>query len=446
MKKPVRLSLMLCAAAIGVAGIGYAIEGGPAAPAHAEVMPGDVAVGYGGAGMAEAASLADRSVGSMRNRLAAGDAGWLHKEALALALMDRFGLSGDISDANEAAELLDSGLADAPDGSGPTLTRAALAMSFHDLDTAERMLDRFAIAAPRRTQHDRAVALALRGDIAMQRGELGRAQQLYAQAAQMNPALGSGMRVADRALWAGEPAEAARLSGKTLAAQRPEPWHFAKAALHRANIAYASGELDTAGRWIAAADDAFPGYWVAQTYAAQQRAATGAWDEGIADLERIARESGEPEVMDVLAGFLAHRGRTPEAARWSEQARVAWLGKLGEARDAYRLHAAEHFLDFGDASKALELAREEYGMRRSGEVAEVYASALTENGRPQDALKVLAAASKAGWRSVSLDLAYADAHRALGDDDAAARWEDRALELSPLALDPRRKLLRFGHY
>lgn len=446
MKKPVRLSLMLFAAAVGVAGIGYVIEGGPAPTAQAEVMPGDVAIGYGGAGMAEAASLADRSVQSMRNRLSEGDAGWLHKEALALALMNRFALSGDISDANEAAALLDSGLADAPDGSGPTLTRAALAMNFHDLETAERMLGRFATAAPRRTQHDRAVALALRGDIAMQRGDLRQAQGLYDQAAMMNPALGSGMRLADRALWAGQPEAAARLSGETLAAQRAEPWHFAKAALHRANIAYASGDLETAGRWIAAANDAFPGNWVAQTYAAQQRAAAGEWDEGIADLQRIARESGEPEVMDVLAGFFAHRGRPSEAARWSEQARAAWLGKLDEARDAYRLHAAEHFLDFGDEATALDLAREEYGMRQSGEVAEVYASALTENGRPEDALKVLRTASKAGWRSVSLDLAYADAHRALGDDDAAVRWEERALELSPLALDPRRKLLRFGHY
>lgn len=441
-----RWPITFAVAAIAVIGVGVAIDRNDGTDAAAAVMPSDIPLGYGDKGYRQMVASVDDTVRSRRNRLDASKGGWLHREALAIALMDRFALTGEMADMEEARDLLDTGLADAPVPSGPTLTRAALAMSLHDLSTTSRMIERFALAAPRRTSADRAVAEAFRGDVAMQRGELVRAKQHYEKAAVNSSGVGAGMRQADVALWSGNPPEAARLSEDTLANSRVQPWHFAKAALQRANIAYAAGDLETAGTWIDAANEAFPGFWVFEAYAAQNRASQGEWDEGIAQLEKLAQTTGEPDVIDLLAGMLAHGGRESEAAEWSSRAEIGWKKKLSEGRDAYRLHAAEHYLDFGDVGTALNLAREEYGKRRSGEVGEVYASALTANGRPRDALRVLKDTYRRGWRSVSLDLAHADAHRALGNEDEAERWEARSLELSPLALDPRRKLLRFGHY
>lgn len=452
-----RAGIGLLLAALAVIALGAWLQGEDEPSPRVALAATETGPRYGPASHGEAVAAAEALVKGGRARLAAAPEEWLHEEVLALALMQRGRLGGHIDDHHdhdhfhdhddfrEAGRLLDGALARVPDPAGPSLTRAALAISLHDLDTAERALARFARGiAP--SSKELAEAEALRGDIAFQGGNLAEAEAAYRQAARLDKPDRVGMRLANHALWSGDPDKAAELLENQIVSAPSTPFNYAQSALQRANIAYAQGDLPRAREWIDAANERFSGYWLGDVYAAQQDAAEGDIGGAIAKLSALAEQTGDPEVMDLLAGFLTHAGKHARAAQWAARSEAAWDEKLTKDRASYRLHAAEHHLDFGDPAKALPLAREEVAARPFGEAIEVYASALTATGAPTRALEWLDQAEDAGWRSVSLYMARAEALAALGREREARKATEAALALSPMAQDPMRKLLRFGHY
>ena len=440
-----RKLMLLPLAALAIAGTGYLIQQSND-EAYAAPIVEDLRPGYGPTNFATALASARDDVSHARSRLADGPDEWLRREMLALALMSEFRLSGDIGSLREARELLESGTAQAPEPSGPNLSSAALALSMHQLDRSASALDRFDFAAPRRNANDRAEAAAMRGDIAFQQGNLAAARASYEKADQLNGGLGSAMRLSNVMLWSGNAEQARREAEAAVKGAQLVPQNFARVALAMANLSYAQGDFERAGEWVAAAQDRFEGFWLVEAYAAQQRGAAGDMAGGIADLEALANRTGEPEVIDTLVGFLQHDGQDRRAAEWTRKAQAGWLKKLDEDRAAYRLHAAEHYLDFGDPAEALVLAREDFEKRPFGEVAEVYASAMIATGDVRGGLALLEQIDEAGWRAVSLDLARAEALTALGRADEAAEFVERARKINPDATEPMRKLVRFGHY
>ena len=436
MKKFAPLALL---AATIIIGTGYIVESSmePAQAATATRV-------HGPSTMSAAIADADTQVAAKRSLLAEADGEWLRGEVLAIALMERFRLTGELSDLTEARALLDSANEAAPRPSGPNLNRAPAALTLHDLAAAEQSLARFRETV---VQLPDAVAAAdaMAGDIAFQRGDLAAAERFF-ERSNGEGDIGSAARLANVALWRGEPGEARTMLTDALAQASTTPESYARSALQLANIAYARGDTDDAGHWVEEARDAFGGFWLADVYGAQQLGARGDWAGAIARLERIATESGDPEVMDLLAGFLRHDGADERAARWIRKADAAWAEKLASAPDAYRHHAAEHHLDFGDPAVALDLARVEVGKRPFGEAIEVYASALTATGNPREALRWLERAEARGFRSVSLDMARGEALDALNRSSDAERYYRRAEAINPAARGDLRKLLRFGHY
>ncbi len=440
-----RTAAALTIAVVALIGTGFLLDRGDVDTAYAAVAVEDIEHGFGAADFDAALADADAKVSRKRARMQAAPGQWLHQEILALALMERHRLGGDAADLEEAAGLLEDGLRLAPEPSGPSLSQAALALDWHDLESAQRALDRFdRSVAPH--PRDRAEALALHGDIAFQKGALSEASEWYRKTTDLRASTGGVMRQAQVALWSGDPDRAIRISETSIADRRSAPADFAMAALMLANLSYAKGDLARARDWIDAANSRFANYWLGETYLAQQIAAEGQVEEGIARLKAIADETGEPSVMDALTGFLLHAGRTEEAELWSARSARRWDALMKDHPDAYRLHAAEHHLDFGDPAKALELSRQEIAKRPFGEAIEVHASALIANARPAEALGWLERAEANGWQSVSLDLARAEALAELGRDSEAERFVARARSINPDALDPVRKLIRFGHF
>lgn len=400
---------------------------------------------FGPVSHAAAVQRADETVAGGRARLAAAPGEWLPQEVLALGLIERFRLTGNEADLTEAGRLLEAGLAAAPEPAGPSLSAAQHALMLHDLGTAQAALARFERTAVK-LPDEQAAAWALAGDIAFQRGNIGDAEQLYRQAHAFRQDFGSAARLANVALWRGEPAQAIALAEGALQDVRLTPQDRARAALLLADFSYAAGRLDDASMWVDRAEQAFTGFWLVEAYAAQQLAANGRIDAAIAALEDLAERTSEPEVIDTLAGLLRHAGRSEEASRWTRAATRLWDEKLESARDAYRLHAAEHHLDFGDPAIALALAQEEVAKRPFGEAIEVLASAYLANDRPQKALAWLERAERQGYRAVSLDMARGEVLEALGQPRQARQYYQRAAALNPDAAGDMRKLLRFGHY
>ena len=440
MKKSLGLA---AAAAIAILAGSIYSEGGTTAYA----APVDRMVAeYGPATYADARSAVERDVAEKRTRLRTAQDSWMARELLAKSLIDRFAYSQDIGDLQEAQLLLNSAMDLAPTPSGPNFTRATLAMQTHNLATAAQMLDREDAAEVPATRAERANHLDMRGDIAFQRGDLGGALAHYRSADDLSPGFGTKLRLAQHTLWTGNPAMARETAEKAFAAAKLDPPRFARMALLMANLSYAQGDIARAGEWVEKAAATIEGDWLVDTYVAQQHFAEGRRDLAITQLGDIAGRTGQPDVMDLLAGFLQSEGRDAEARRWIGRASNAWERKLAASPSAYRLHAAEHYLDFGDPERALELARAEVTARPQGEGIEVLASALIANDRPQAALQILDKALSDGWSSVSLHMARAEALQMTGQRRAATGAERDALALSPQAKSSLRKLIRFGHF
>ena len=436
-----RIPLLLAGAVAAVIVGGFALQSSRDPVPTAMAAP----LAYGPDSFRAELAAADTDVSGKRKWVEKFPGEWLREERFALSLLHRFALTGQKSDLETARRMLDAGLDRAPDPAGPALSRAQLALTEHDLDGAQDALDRYGRTVVKTPESD-AAATAIAGDIAFQRGDLAEALAQYRASRDLQPGFGADSRVGNALLWSGKAGEAAELTESAFRGESFAPIDHARASLMLANLAYARGDTDAAGEWVERAGKAFDGFWLVEAYEAQQLAANGEWDAAIAQMTQVAERSGQPEAMDTLAGFLRHRGRDAESAQWTRKADVAWDEKLAQSRAAYRLHAAEHHLDFGDPVRALELAREEVAARPFGEALEVLASSYIANDRPRDALAVLADAEKRGFRAVSLDMARSEALSMIGDEQGAARYLARARSINPQADGDLRTLLRFGHY
>ncbi len=369
---------------------------------------------------------------------------WLRSEVLARALIAHWRLAGDYRDLTEADRLLDQGLAQAPDPSGPALARAVLSVLVHRLDQAETALDRVGRSAMP-DPADTADATALRGDIALQRGQLREASQDFARALNIDHATGIGLRGAMLEAYRGDRAAAAQGLQAILALPRQQPVVLAEVMLQRANIAYMTGDWDGAGGWIGAAQRVFPGYWLGDAYAAQQFALAGRSGDAIRAYEIVARRTNRPEVQDALAHLLRLEGKGAESRAWAAKAAAGWEARARLFPEAVVHHQAEHEIAVGSASRALTFALADIAKRPQAPSLVLLARALLSAGRPGEALAALDRAAAQGWVSAGQQMARAEVLAALGrtSDSEAARAAAEAI--NPRAADPRTRLIWFGH-
>lgn len=406
--------------------------------------PATLVAGYGFRDYRAALSAADTTIDRARRQLAQKPGEWLREEALARALIARFRLTARYDDLAVADRLLDAGLSRAPDPAGPVQSRVNLSLLVHRLPEAEVALARmrrWAVPFPA----EKADVLAFSGDIAQQRGFPQQALRTYAQAEALAPGGGIELRQAVLLGKTGERDEAKRRVEALLARRLQAPRGLAELALQRAQLSYAEGDWDDAGRWVAAADKLFPGYWFTQAYVAQQLALTGKKDEAARLYAAAADASGSPEVMDALAQLLRLEGRRDESLAWWTKADAVWRRRLALFPEAAALHAAEHALIGGRPQEALALATGDVARRPHGQTIAVLARALILAGRPAQAIVELDRAEKQGWVSAGLLMLRSEAAAATGDGEASDEARRRAEAINPRAADPRTRLIWFGH-
>ena len=431
-------------AAILVIGIGAAWDRLPGYDDRRSLDPANLRAGFGPANYAAARTRAESNLVGARETYAYAPDEWLRGEVLARALIARWRLSGDYADLAEADRVLDRGLAQTPDPAGPVLSRALLSVLLHRLDQADVALARAARAVvpdPAET----ADAAALRGDVAVQRGRLDQAHLDFEGARGIDKSTGIGLRGAMLAAYRGDRNQAAHAIEALLARPRQQPAVLAELMLQRANIAYWGGEWDEAGRWVGAAQRIFPGYWLADVYAAQQFAIAGRTQDAIRAYAIVARRTGRPEVQDALAHLLRLQGQGAESRAWAAKAAAGWDSRARLFPEAVIHHQAEHELVVGSASRALPFAQADAAQRPQAPNLVLLARALLSAGRPGEALAALDRADAQGWVSAGQQLARAEVLAALGrtSDSEAARAKAQAI--NPRAADPRTRLIWFGH-
>lgn len=406
--------------------------------------PATIRPGFGPRTFAEARAAAEAKVVGARESYVAAPGEWLRGEVLAGALIGRWRLEGDYADLVEAGRLLDDGVSQTPDPGGPVLTQATLAVLVHKLNLADVALARFSRSvAPETGELSDAAALA--GDMALQRGQLETAEAHYARAARITDTGGIKLR---RAVLAGHRGDRDRASlglEQLLARPLQPPVALAELALQRTNLAYAEGDWESAAAWIAAANRFYPGYWLAEAYAAQGEALAGRPANAIRAYRAIATRTGRPEVMDALAHLLRLEGQGKASRAWAAKAQTGWARRAALLPEAANQHYAEHELAVGSATKALALAQADVAKRPGPPGIALLVRALLASGRPKEALQWLDRVEASGWVSAGMLMLRAEAFAALGDSDASDVARDKALAINPRAADPAARLVWFGH-
>ena len=433
------LLAVLLAIAVG-AGVDRWRESGEVAQAD----PAGLRPGFGPTGFAESLASTQQRVAAARENVALISGEWLREEGLAAALLARFRLTGDYRDLAEADAVLTAAMARVPDPAGPVLSRAMFEVLVHRLDRADAALARFArSAAP--DDNERADAAALAGDIALQRGQSAAASGFYARAARMAPSPGIALRRAVLAARRGERAQAGQALEALLAAPRQPPALLGELALQRASLAYAVGDWDGAAQWVTGSNRVYPGYWLAEAYAAQSEALAGRTGTAIRALTAIAKRTGRPEVMDALAHLLRLEGRGAASRAWAAKAAAGWEARAALFPEAAIQHRAEHELAVGSVARALALAEADVAARPGPQGIALLARALVLSGRPRVALRWLDKSRDAGFVGAGALMLRADAEAALGNATASQAARDAALAINPRAGDPAARLIWFGH-
>lgn len=402
--------------------------------------------GYGPDTYEEVLNRASLSVAFNLEKVSKGEDEWVRREGLARSFLRRSQLTGDFDDLARAVDETRLGMDLAPQGSGPMLTWATVAMSTHDLagsQAALTALDSVAVAplAPERSE-----MTALRGDIAFYRGDLATADTAYRAAEELAPGAGTGIRFARLAKARGDFATAARwLTRSSGGDSVATPHMIAMLGLQLGAIELARGEYAAARKHFQRADQTLPGYWLVEAHLAQSKAVQGDLDGAIDDLHALATRTQSPDIMDALANLLRAAGRVEESRNWSDRAGTIWDDRMKRLPEAAIGHALEHELAFGSSGRAVELGKRNLAIRPYGEAHLLLAQAYMMAGEFERARAHVESAKATGWRSAPLFAIESEVLTVLGDLDRAATARELALGLNPRIFDPETALIWFSH-
>jgi tetratricopeptide (TPR) repeat protein len=432
---------MLVVALVLLAGVQrWITPDGASEPARAAVPA------YGPANYDEALDQLNREVARGEARLVANADSWAAHEALANALHARRQLTGSHEDLAAALERVGIARGFAPDRGGPVLGRAVIALSLHLNDIAAEEVARIPVYAVPADVGERAEGEAILGDVALYRGDYRAALVRYRAAEDLQPGLGSTVRLSDWHRHMGRIAEARAILDTALAQQPMPPWAKAAVLLQRGAIDLQTGDWEAAEEYFAQADKVFPGWWLVRAHRGQMAATRGRF----AEAERLYREAlagaERPSVMDALAAILEAQGRDGEAERIAQQAAALWKARVASHPAAYADHAFEAYLAEGDTANAFRLAALNYRTRPYGDGRIGLARAAAARGKNAQARAVLEELDRTGWRSTEQYRVLAEVCERLGDDECAVRARQAALKISPKAFDPRADLLFFSNH
>ena len=305
-------------------------------------------------------------LGNLDDRIAALDGAFARSPRAALkvakagALYHRYRIGGRVEDAEAAQALLDTVLAQEPRDVEALMLRATVLSGFHRFKDAQADLLTAQAAGAKPTalaESRREIALAtgrypelradfehstdpnasfyelaFRGNLRLQQGDLDGASQQFRRA---------------QALF-------------TDSSPMPLAW------LHvQQGIAYLrSHRYEEAAVFFRAAHERLPGFTLATEHLAEAENRLGHYSVSRKlYLEAIA-DTGSPEFMAALATVEKADGHADRAAKLQAQAGLGWQQWLERHPAAFAQHAIPWFLDRGDSAMALQLARQNIGLRQ----------------------------------------------------------------------------------
>ncbi|PPK95942.1 Flp pilus assembly protein TadD [Kineococcus xinjiangensis] len=385
----------------------------------------------GGGEVARVSTARPGPLQALQSRVERLPGDWVAWAALGSAYVEQARVSGDAGLYLQAEKAFAESLRVQPEDNAKALTgQAGLAAARHDftaaVDLARRSLEINAYDAS---------AYGVLTDGLVELGRYEEAEVALQRMADLNPDGSVLTRVSYLRELRGDGA-GARAALEQARDMAHSPAGAAFAAFYLGELAFNSGDLDTAEARYGEAAALDPGWLPPVAGSAKVAAARGDVERAEADYRRVLEALPLPQYASEFGDLLAATGRTEDAQEQYAvvEAQIQLIEANGGRAD---LEAALFAADHGDPAKALELAQAEHRVRQTIHTEDALAWALHLNGRHAEALPHAENALRLGTRSASF-------HFHKGMIEAALHLDDRARESlrTALAINPHFSLLQ----
>ena len=265
------------------------------------------------------------------------------------------------------------------------LLRGTLALAVHRPDVAAAALD----AVPGLAELPSGRVLA--ADIAQFTGRYRAAEEGCTAAAALDPRWDTTARLAALAVATGRFDEAdARFADAEDDLTAKQMRSFAWVRVQRADLARALGDPGRAERFLDDADVAYPGWWYVAAHRAALDLAEGRWEQAIDGYRDVLAEVDRPEFREALGTAFAGAGREACAAECHSTALAGYLASVARGEVHHLHHLAGFHADVHPHHRAaLDWARQDAELRRTGSTLSLLAWCLHRAGERPEALAVL---------------------------------------------------------
>ena len=381
-------------------------------------------------GFNEALAALDEEI-TKTEALTESQTGWLVVERVAKLYMSRARLSGSYQDYAKAEAAIAASFERAPEGSGPFLTRAALNFTLHRLDPIEADLAKAegAILVDKPTQ---AYIASVRGDVAFQRGEYAAALDHYETSLGLQENSSILAKIAQWRWRAGE-FELAEQKYREAEAKMLDDSLEARAwlQLQIGIMDLERGRYEDAFGHYREGTEILGGWWLLEEHIAEIAVLLGLDAFALELYTDIIERTGKGEFMDAKAALLGEAGDEAGAQALIDQASGVYESQLELFPEASYGHALDHYLEFGPAARALELAELNHGLRPGVPAKIALAEARLATSDTAGAQAIIDTALATTWVSADLFWAGSQVYAALGDEAKATELREQAEALHP---------------
>lgn len=193
------------------------------------------------------------------------------------------------------------------------------------------------------------------------------------------------------------------------------------------------GRLEDAVVFFREAVRRMPAYVAASEHLAETLHLLGKDDEATAIYTRVVASSDDPEFAHALARLHAAHGRAAEAKALEDKAETRTRELLATYPEAMYWHAAERYLELGQADRARALLEKNAALRPNSTSFVALARAQLDAGDLADAKATIEKALAMPVVSAKLFAIASRVEERLGDAAKARAHRERALALSPRA-------------
>ena len=320
-------------------------------------------------------------------------------------------------------------LARDPEQQTGLVSLSALCLRRHAFAEAERLA-----AEAIRLSPGRADGYAARGDARLELGQIAGAREDYARADALSPGLAMSSRLAHLRWIEGQRAEACALLAAALgdASAGADPMAVAQVKLQLGELRFRSGELGQARTLYTAAAGLLPGHPSATERLAELRGAEGDLIGAKEMFEGCADRTGRPEYYQAVGDLLVAAGDRAGAGPWHDRALKGYLQAAEGGDRRYDHHLATFFSDTRrDPAAAVKWARRDHEQRQTVFTEDALAWALHQDGRREEAERMMARALARGTEDAGLHFHAAMIRLAAGDKEAGRDHLARAASLNP---------------